>query len=100
MNAARLMELDGRGYAVVESLPALGKGLSCKGIFVAEARHRARLEAAWRARGPVPFRGMAHYRQLSREVELHAEIERVGAAAEGKVTVEFLVRTVPRDLFG
>jgi len=97
---ATLMGLDGRGYAVVESLPSLGKGRSCTGIFVTCGSHAEALETACRERRRVPFRGPTHFRHVSAETSLEVEITRVDPAAEpgGDVTVEFTARNVPYDL--
>ena len=89
----------GRGYAVVESLPSLGKGRRCTGVFLVEAEARAALEAA-RADGErVTFRGVVHHRHRSGEAEVGVEITRVEAEGEG-LRVEFSTWDVPYDVVG
>jgi hypothetical protein len=100
LSRALLMGIEGRGYAVVESLPSLGKGRSCSGLFVTGEEHGESLEAACRERRHVPFQGLVHSRQTSGEASLPVEISRVDPPREGMVTVEFSATDVARDLVG
>jgi hypothetical protein len=92
------MELPGRGYAVVESLPSLGKGRSCTGLFVTSEEHRDALEEALRERLRVPFSGIVHSRHLSAAATVRVEVSRIDPPGEGELTVEFTGMDLPYDL--
>ena len=96
---ATLAGLPGRGYAVVESLPSLGKGRTCTGVFVAGAEARAALDALAAGHRRVPFTGMVHSRHNSARATLEVEVSRVDAGGDD-VTVEFTARDVPYDVAG
>lgn len=98
---ATLDDVAGRGYAVVESLPSLGKGRSCTGVFIAPAAARAELEALARTREGVSFTGVVHSRHRSARATLRVEVQRVEPEDDVRgVTVEFTARDVPYDLVG
>ena len=92
--------MEGRGYGVIESLPSLGKGRTCSGIFITEERHRDALEALWQRRTRVPFSGRVHYRQHSADTMLEVVVSRVDPPCAGEVTAEFTALDISPDLVG
>ena len=95
--AATLAGIAGRGYAVIESLPALGKGRACAGVFTTGAEHRSRLEALAGSGEPVVWAGVVHARHRSGEASLPVVVDRVGDEGDG-LLVEFSAAGVSYDL--
>lgn len=95
--AATLAGIAGRGYAVVESLPSLGKGRACTGVFTTGPEHRDDLEAFAESRTRVLWNGVVHSRHRSGEATVPVVVERVGEEGDG-LLVEFTADHVPYDV--
>lgn len=95
--SATLDGIEGRGYAVVESLPSLGKGRGCTGLFTTDAEAAARFEAARDDRRRMPFHASVHSRHVTRRVEIWVEVTRLEVDGD-EVTAEVTAHDLPYDL--
>lgn len=94
---ARLGELTGRGYAVVESLASLGKGRQLVGLFRTAPEHGAVLRGALAGGARQRFDGLVHFRDLSRRTRIEVELTKVAEEGE-ELLAEFVAYDVPYAL--
>jgi hypothetical protein len=94
---ATLGGLTGRGYGVVESLQALGKGRRMTGVFTVAAEHGPALRQHRTAGRKLDFEGAVHFRHHSTRAKLPVEVSRVDDEGEN-VLVEFTGWDVPYSL--
>ncbi len=96
---ALLASIRGRGYAVIESLPALGKGKRCDGLFRCDPAHAVRLEEALEQGAPLEFEGPVHHRHLSfrSRFPVSVSLVRLDPRSPDELLVEFVALTEPEE---
>lgn len=87
-HAATLDGIEGRGYAVVESLVSLGKGKRCDGVFVVPEPERGRVESLASSGEAIRFGGTVYHRHLEERREMRVRVTRVADGPRG-ITAEF-----------
>ncbi len=96
--SARLASLPGHGYAVVESLSALGKGKRCDGLFRCNAGHTPFLHRALEDGTPLDFEGPVHHRHRSFRGRVRVSLLGVEPEEGGDVLVQFVGLTEPEEI--